>query len=360
MQSNIARFVHAQESENGTTMELFMDVYQGNLQKLIQQSPAPSIHLKSVTKQMLDALAFLAKKNIIHRDVKSENILHDASMVFYLADFGISKEQNNTLSPIGTASNMAPEMFCALPQTSKADIFSMGLVMLEVLRLLPACEIRNMPDDYQDWHDSIRSVASRRRPEILPMLEKHSDERYTAARCLTWFFAPDSVGGTVFQPMQMHESLSTKTQADTRDPSRPTETQKHGSSGKVARGQELAPTKHLESHTELKQRKKQSEPGNSQTKPPTRGTTCQVPGEKNIQAIPEKQSNIHHSIDARKQHTSRTLRPMQAAGTDRPQQAHLKKEEDFKPCQERRKYRPQRPTIDVDFPSRPRATPSNH
>lgn len=204
MQPNIARFVHAQESENGVVVELFMDAYIGDLEKSIQRLPDPSIYLKPLTKQMLDALAFLAEKNILHRDVKPGNILHDTSMTFYLADFGFSKEQNDTFSPVGSMEYMAPEMFCALAQTPKADVFSMGVVLLKVLRLFPEIQTRYLSSECQDWHDAIWSVASQRRQEMLPMLAKHSDERYTAARCLTWFFGPNSTGNTVFQPLQMH------------------------------------------------------------------------------------------------------------------------------------------------------------
>jgi serine/threonine protein kinase len=86
-QANIARFVHAQVgdklSNSNITMELFMDVYEGNLSDVVAMSQQPSKHLQSVTKQILGALAFLATKNIIHRDIVLASSDHHHAGVMY-------------------------------------------------------------------------------------------------------------------------------------------------------------------------------------------------------------------------------------------------------------------------------------
>ncbi|ERF69353.1 hypothetical protein EPUS_08826 [Endocarpon pusillum Z07020] len=335
---NIARFIDAQERENGTVMELFMDVYQGSLRKLMSQSPAPSAYLGSLTEQILDALVFLAEKNIIHRDIKPENILHDKDTMFYLADFGISKEQNDSFSPVGTREYMAPEMFCALPQTSKADVFSMGLVMLEVLGLWPEGESRVlMLGGHEIWHDSIRLAASQHRPEILPMLAKHSEERFTAARCLTWFFGPKSAGNAVFQPMQMHTFTDSPT--DRGDPPCPPGGEKQGFG-------QVDPGGYPKNNTKLQHGiSQQTESGNSQFQAPARETSGQL--------IPAKdrKPQIHHSADPRKQDTlTRLSKPTQTAGNDRPGAAQPKRVEDSQPSpQKPRTHRPQPLVTDTEF-----------
>lgn len=93
---------------------------------------------KSFTKQILEGLEYLHSKNILHRDLKSDNILVEANGICKISDFGISKrtdamEQAFTAMQ-GTVFWMAPEV--VQPQgrgyTSKIDIWSVGCVILEM------------------------------------------------------------------------------------------------------------------------------------------------------------------------------------------------------------------------------------
>lgn len=89
------------------------------------------------------ALAYLHKSNIRHLDLKPENILLSSGTV-YLADFGISKdvsEMDNTALDTwqGTYRWWAPEMFdtsCSPPSMKKADVYSLGLVLLNIATFL--------------------------------------------------------------------------------------------------------------------------------------------------------------------------------------------------------------------------------
>ena len=74
------------------------------------------------------------KKQIIHRDIKPENILyHKNSDSYKLGDFGVSKEletaDSNLTQSIGTLKYMAPEVLHSIHYDSKADIYSLGLVL---------------------------------------------------------------------------------------------------------------------------------------------------------------------------------------------------------------------------------------
>lgn len=74
---------------------------------------------------------------VIHRDVKSSNILLDSDMRGRLGDFGLAKlyhqgEVPNTTRVVGTLGYLAPELATVAAPTSASDVYSFGVVLLEV------------------------------------------------------------------------------------------------------------------------------------------------------------------------------------------------------------------------------------
>lgn len=75
---------------------------------------------------------------IIHCDIKPENILLDASYIVKVADFGLAKlvgrEFSHVLTTLrGTRGYLAPEWIAGMPITAKADVYSFGMTMLELI-----------------------------------------------------------------------------------------------------------------------------------------------------------------------------------------------------------------------------------
>jgi serine/threonine protein kinase len=101
--------------------------------------------------QVVRALSFLHGKGILHRDVKTSNILLDASLRHVrLADFGLAKDQvaragqmthhGTTGVVVGSPGYMAPELMMR-PATEKTDAYATGVVFLEILTGLPAWDV---------------------------------------------------------------------------------------------------------------------------------------------------------------------------------------------------------------------------
>ncbi|PNF26888.1 Interleukin-1 receptor-associated kinase 4 [Cryptotermes secundus] len=100
------------------------------------------------------------EKPLIHRDIKSANILLDHQMVPKLGDFGLVRlgQQSNsmtmpTTTVLGTSAYMAPEAFRG-DVSVKLDTFSFGVVLLELLTGLPPY------DDGREGHDLVTHVEA--------------------------------------------------------------------------------------------------------------------------------------------------------------------------------------------------------
>lgn len=86
---------------------------------------------------VLRGLAYAHAQNIIHRDIKPANVLIAAGGTAKIADFGIARPQNSSLTAkgalMGTPNYMAPEQVLGQELIPRADIFSTGVMLFEML-----------------------------------------------------------------------------------------------------------------------------------------------------------------------------------------------------------------------------------
>jgi NIMA (never in mitosis gene a)-related kinase len=83
--------------------------------------------------QILIGIKDIHSKNIIHRDIKSQNIFLTAKGVIKIGDFGVSRQTNSCASTIvGTPFYLSPEIINGTNYDSKTDIWSLGVLLYEL------------------------------------------------------------------------------------------------------------------------------------------------------------------------------------------------------------------------------------
>jgi hypothetical protein len=120
---------------------------------LSSRLPLPEAEVLPVALQVLDALAYAHAHGVVHRDVKPDNILVEASGRVKVTDFGIARiladdGTRHTLAGrlLGTPAYMAPEALAGGPPDPRMDVYSMGVVLYEALSgHLPAGDTGPVP-----------------------------------------------------------------------------------------------------------------------------------------------------------------------------------------------------------------------
>jgi tRNA A-37 threonylcarbamoyl transferase component Bud32 len=89
---------------------------------------------KQVALDCARGMVYLHALNIVHRDLKTHNILLDANLKAKLCDFGMAriKAASNTMTNVGTAQYMSPETIQQDSFTEKSDVYSFGVILWEI------------------------------------------------------------------------------------------------------------------------------------------------------------------------------------------------------------------------------------
>ncbi|XP_024137045.1 interleukin-1 receptor-associated kinase 4 isoform X1 [Oryzias melastigma] len=115
----------------------------------------------SVAEGAARGLEYLHSNHHVHRDVKSANILLDENYVAKISDFGLTRASANRTSAtmmteriVGTRAYMAPEALRG-EVTPKSDVFSFGVVLLELLSGLPPADEKQEPQFLMEFRYDI-------------------------------------------------------------------------------------------------------------------------------------------------------------------------------------------------------------
>ncbi|OJH33961.1 serine/threonine-protein kinase [Cystobacter ferrugineus] len=136
--------IHAVGREGGRPFIVMKHLEGMSLARYLRSVPGPMPvpEVLALARQLCAGLDFIHQRGCVHRDIKPGNIFVSPGGHATLLDFGILWEhrgEDRTQSGVrlGTPSYMAPEQARGEPVDSRADLFSLGLVLLEALTGLP-------------------------------------------------------------------------------------------------------------------------------------------------------------------------------------------------------------------------------
>ncbi len=165
----------------------------GDLEKL--NRPERVGRLKDVMLQISEALAYIHAKGLIHRDVKPTNIMVDEDRLVRLMDFGLARfiSDDGAVTAdgrlVGTFRYMAPEQILGEPLDARADLYSLGVILYELLAGRPPFDART---PYELWQKVLEtepapiSAVNGRADRVLTriahrLIRKEPDDRFQTA-----------------------------------------------------------------------------------------------------------------------------------------------------------------------------------
>lgn len=126
-------------TDHGTPYMVMEYVDGPNLKQYIQDhSPLPLTQVISIMDKILSAVSLAHQHNVIHRDLKPQNILMDQHGTIKIADFGIAlalsqTDITQTNTALGSVHYMSPEQARGGVVTKQSDIYSLGIILYELL-----------------------------------------------------------------------------------------------------------------------------------------------------------------------------------------------------------------------------------
>ena len=110
----------------------------GSLQERLARGSLPVPEAVEIAIQVAEALDYAHSRGIIHRDIKPANIMFDGEGRAVVTDFGIAKAADGTMMTatgiaLGTPAYMSPEQVKGNPIDGRADLYSLGVVLYEMV-----------------------------------------------------------------------------------------------------------------------------------------------------------------------------------------------------------------------------------
>ena len=181
------------------TYYIVMEYVEGKtLSQLIRkEGPLPAARVAEIADGIASALGFAHKGDVVHRDMKSGNVIISDTGQIKVADFGIATaisagsdtDLTQTGAVMGTANYFSPEQAQGLTVDGRSDLYSLGVVMYEMLTGAPPFTGEtSISIAYKHVQEQPEPISSKRQgvPEALQaitakLLNKNPDRRYPSA-----------------------------------------------------------------------------------------------------------------------------------------------------------------------------------
>ncbi|XP_078515907.1 serine/threonine-protein kinase PAK 6 isoform X1 [Lissotriton helveticus] len=180
----------------GEELWVLMEFVQGGaLTDIVSQTRLSEEQIATVCESVLQALAYLHSQGVIHRDIKSDSILLTLDGRVKLSDFGfcaqISKDVPKRKSLVGTPYWMAPEVITRSPYSTEVDIWSLGIMVIEMVdgeppyfSDSPVQAMKSLRDGPPPKMKNAYKISPVLRDFLERMLTKDATERATAQELL--------------------------------------------------------------------------------------------------------------------------------------------------------------------------------
>lgn len=136
--------------------------------------------------EMVSGLLYLHSRNIVHRDLKSLNVLIDEHMHAKIADFGLAKIRHSTetltVGPMGTPCWMAPELFDEGACDKTTDIYAIGIIFWEIATRRKPYEGKSLAQLIMDLMNEKREKIPTETPQKFAALIKRCWAQRAEAR----------------------------------------------------------------------------------------------------------------------------------------------------------------------------------
>lgn len=184
----------------GETMCLVMEYVEGETlkDKINRDGAIPWQQVVKYGIQIANALSYAHANQIIHKDVKSQNILIDKSDHVKITDFGISQMMNNTTithnkGVLGSAHYFSPEQARGEKLSYQTDVYSLGIVLYEMLvGELPftadnpvSVALKHIQETAKPVHAIIHDVPESLSFIVAKCLEKKPENRFASMQALS-------------------------------------------------------------------------------------------------------------------------------------------------------------------------------
>lgn len=189
---NVATLYDFQEIDN--QLFIFMEFVDGeSLEDLIERRAFAVEDALKTFQSICEAIAFIHRNGVVHRDIKSQNIKLTSNGAVKLLDFGIAKDSashslTQTGGVIGTPGYLAPELLDGKPASPQTDIWALGVLLYEMLTgiepfkadTIGALCMQIMIGTFEA-PEKLNPAVSKEISQIVAKCLKKADERYQTA-----------------------------------------------------------------------------------------------------------------------------------------------------------------------------------